>query len=52
MRLCCRQLFIIPMLKKLAIESKKSSFQNIKLAIDSQTYSEPTKKTYYKYMQK
>lgn len=31
---------------KLAIESEKLSFQNIKLAIDSQAYNEPTKKTY------
>jgi len=45
---CCRRLFIIPVLKKLAIESEKLSFQNIKLAIDSQAYNEPTKKNILK----
>lgn len=29
---------------KLAVENEKLSFQNIKLAIESQTYNEPTKK--------
>ena len=53
MLLYCRRLYIIQMLKKLAIESEKLaihgeklSFQNIKLAIDCQVYNEPTKKTY------
>ena len=30
--------------EKLTIESKKLSFQNIKFAIESQNYNEPTKK--------
>ena len=30
--------------EKLTIESKKVSFQNIKFAIESQNYNEPTKK--------
>lgn len=32
--------------ENMAIESEKLSFQNINLAIESQTYNEPTKKTY------
>ena len=36
------------MLKKLAIQEKKLSFQNIKLAIESQAYNEPTKKNILK----
>ena len=34
--------------KKLAIDSEKLTFKNIKLAIDSQTYNEPTKKNILK----
>ena len=37
---------------KLAIESEKLSFQNIKLAIDSQAYNEPTKKNILKVYEK
>lgn len=32
--------------EKLSIKSEKLSFKNIKPAIDSQLYNEPTKKTY------
>ena len=34
--------------EKLTIESKKLSFQNIKFAIESQNYNEPTKKNILK----
>ena len=38
--------------ENLAIESEKLSFQNIKLAIDSQAYNEPTKKNILKVYEK